>query len=87
MESLEHYYDAVLSLFVTDGWQEFIEDCRRFSSEADNIRQVKDAEDLYYRQGQLNIIDFVLGYENTIRNAKDEWDRQQASPDAEEGEE
>ena len=87
MESLESYYDAVLSMFMTTGWQEFLEDCRRFSNEADNIRQVKDAEDLFYRQGQLNIIDFVLNYESTIRNAKDEWDREQTLPSEEEGEE
>lgn len=67
---LEAFYDAVRTMFLNNGWHLFLEDLRRVSKNLRDVTSVTDAEDLFYRQGQLNIVDFVLGYQESINAAQ-----------------
>jgi len=60
------YYDNYFSLFMTDGWKQLMED---FGSNVANINSVeatKDAEDLQFRKGQLNVLGHLLNLENIM---------------------
>jgi hypothetical protein len=49
----------------TKGWAFLIEDFTKLKQELENIRTVKDAQSLSYRQGQLDILDLLLNRKKT----------------------
>ena len=60
-QELQTYYEATFSTMATDGWKFFIEDMEKLKATINNIYEVKDEQTLKFRQGQLDIIDLVLG--------------------------
>ena len=62
---LEHYYEETFSTMSTKGWAFLIEDFTKLKQELENIRTVKDAQSLSYRQGQLDILDLILNRKKT----------------------
>lgn len=59
-QSLEKYYEEQFSMFSTDGWKDLMEDLEKLKNQIENIRTVEDSQQLYYRQGQLDILDLML---------------------------
>jgi hypothetical protein len=49
----------------TQGWAFLIEDFTKLKQELENIRTVKDAQSLSFRQGQLDILDLILNRKKT----------------------
>lgn len=62
---LEHYYTETFSMMATEGWKVLMEDLEKLKQELENIRTVKDAQTLSYRQGQLDILDLILSRKKT----------------------
>lgn len=60
-KQLQQYYEEVFSTMATEGWKFFIEDMEKIKASINNIYEVKDEQTLKFRQGQLDIIDLVLG--------------------------
>ena len=58
---LQKYYEDTFSMMVTPGWEAFIEDITKLKANINNIYVVKTEQELKFRQGQLDIIDLVLG--------------------------
>ena len=52
-------------MMSTQGWKFLIEDFNKLKQELENIRTVKDAQTLSYRQGQLDILDLILNRKET----------------------
>lgn len=77
-QSLQTYYEETFSTMATQGWLFLMEDLEKLKQELDNIRTVKDAQSLSYRQGQLDILDLLLNrkktceevYEQLLQEAK-----------------
>lgn len=67
---LEKYYEDYFDLFITDGWKQFIKDLEESTGNF-NIRYVKTPDELYYAQGQLQVVDMILNWETTVRNGYD----------------
>jgi hypothetical protein len=75
---LQQYYEETFSTMSTQGWTFLMEDLNKLKDELDNIRTVKDAQSLSYRQGQLDILDLLLNrkktceevYEQLLQEAK-----------------
>ena len=59
-QSLAKYYEEQFSMFSTDGWKDLMEDLEKLKNQLENIRTVEDSQQLYYRQGQLDILDLML---------------------------
>ena len=57
---LENYYMASFEMFTSEGSKYLIEDFQKLATELNNIRTATDAQQLFYRQGQLDILDLVL---------------------------
>lgn len=67
---LEKYYETYFDLFITDGWKQFVEDVTESANSFD-VRNVPDESTLKFIQGQLAIMDKVMNWELSIRNAYD----------------
>lgn len=59
-QSLQKYYEEQFSMMATQGWADLIEDFRKFESNLNNLSTVADAQQLFFRQGQLDILNLVL---------------------------
>jgi len=64
-KELQVYYEETFSTMSTKGWVFLIEDFTKLKQELENIRTVKDAQSLSYRQGQLDILDLLLNRKKT----------------------
>lgn len=60
-KELQKYYEDTFSMMITPGWEAFIEDITKLKANINNIYVVKTEQELKFRQGQLDIIDLVLG--------------------------
>ena len=47
-------------MMASDGWKDFIEDVEKIIDTYNNVRSLKTSDDLYKRQGQLDILYWVL---------------------------
>ena len=64
-KELSTYYEETFSTMATKGWLFLMEDLEKLKQELENIRTVKDAQSLSYRQGQLDILDLLLNRKKT----------------------
>jgi hypothetical protein len=71
-KELEQYYENYYDLFASKGWKQFIEDIEGNRTLMSDITSIKDANDLYYRKGSLDILDRVLNLQTGIENAHKE---------------
>ena len=67
-QSLQTYYEETFSMMATQGWKALMEDLEKLKQELENIRTVKDAQILSYRQGQLDILDLILNRKKTCED-------------------
>jgi hypothetical protein len=67
-KELQVYYEETFSMMSTQGWTFLIEDLEKLKQELENIRTVKDAQSLSYRQGQLDILDLLLNRKKTCED-------------------
>lgn len=59
-KALQKYYEDRFSMMSTDGWKDFLEDVENMINAYNNVRSLKASEDLHKRQGQLDILYWVL---------------------------
>ena len=59
-KSLERYYEEAFTMFVTQGWIDLVEDMKALQSEVIKIENIKDEKDLWFRKGQLDILDLIV---------------------------
>lgn len=69
---LEAYYNSYFDLFRTDGWKQLIEDLKQNAEAISSVEATKDANDLYLRKGQLNVLAHIINLESVIENAFEE---------------
>jgi hypothetical protein len=67
-KELSTYYEETFSMMATKGWLFLMEDLEKLKQELENIRTVKDAQSLSYRQGQLDILDLLLNRKKTCED-------------------
>ena len=72
----QDYFDNYFDLFASEGWKQFIEDMEDNRTLMSDLLTVKDANDLYYRKGQLEtlnrIVNFQLAIETAYKEVTDE---------------
>ena len=62
----EQYYDNYFSLFRQQGWKQLVNDFGSNAMQINSVEATKDADDLQFRKGQLNIIGYLLNMENIM---------------------
>ena len=68
----EKYYNNYFDLFRSDGWKQLTEELTQNAATINNVAMVKDAEDLFFRKGQLEVLVYLLQFEDSINNSYDD---------------
>ena len=70
--NLQTYYEETFNTMSTKGWSFLIEDFEEIKASLNNLSTVNDTQTLFYRQGQLDIIELVLGRKATCEKVFEE---------------
>lgn len=57
---LEKYYEEQFNMMSSKGWKDLLEDFNKLKTNINDITLTTDTQDLYFRKGQLDILDLVL---------------------------
>ena len=68
-KELQDYYEERFSTFATKGWVDFIEDMKALQQPLLNIKSIKTEQELQFRKGQLDILDWVIGLQEMSEKA------------------
>lgn len=63
---LQEYYENLLELFSTSGWKQFLEDIGDNLEILGDITTIPDEKQFWFRRGQVEAIQRVLAYEESI---------------------
>ena len=69
---LQTYYEETFNTMSTEGWKYLIEDFEEIKVSLNNLSTVNDTQTLFYRQGQLDIIELILGRKATCEKVFEE---------------
>jgi len=58
---LQRYYEETFNTMSTKGWEFLIEDFEEIKASLNDLSTVTDTQSLYFRKGQLDILELVLG--------------------------
>lgn len=58
---IKQYYEERFSTMASIGWKDFLDDLTALKAPIEDISTIKTVDMLYFRQGQLDIINWVLG--------------------------
>lgn len=65
----QQYFDKYFDLFASQGWKQFIEDMEGNRDLMSDLMTVKDANDLFYRKGQVDVLNRIVNFQDSIENA------------------
>jgi hypothetical protein len=68
----QDYFDNYFDLFASQGWKQFIADMEDNRTLISDLLTVKDADDLFYRKGQLDTLNRIVNFQLAIENAFEE---------------
>jgi hypothetical protein len=71
-QETQEYYDNYFNLFMSDGWKQLMQDFNNNAVQINSVEAVKDADDVYFRKGQLNVLAHLLNMENIVSTNYDE---------------
>ncbi len=66
---LQKYYEDSFSTFATDGWKHQLEDLRAMRDAYANLAGINTAEQLWFRKGQIDILDTMLNRHEAMEMA------------------
>lgn len=69
---LQTYYEDAFSMMATPGWKMLMEDVKRIKDNFSDITSVTDAQQLYFRQGQVDNLNWLLGLKGLYEQAYEE---------------
>ena len=64
-KELQVYYEETFSMMSTQGWALLMEDFQKLKASLNDLSTVADTQSLYFRQGQLDILNLVLKRKET----------------------
>lgn len=59
-KNLQDYYEEAFHMFSLQGWKDLVDDMKALQSEVTKIENIKDEKDLWFRRGQLDILDLIV---------------------------
>lgn len=70
----ENYFNELNMMFSSEGWKTFKQEIEATARNVDRLGDVKDANELFFRKGQLVILGNILNFENQVAAAQAEAD-------------
>jgi hypothetical protein len=71
-KELQVYYEEMFSTMATKGWSLLMEDFQALKASLNDLSTVADTQDLYFRKGQLDILNLVLQRKEICEKAFEE---------------
>jgi hypothetical protein len=71
-KELQVYYEEMFSMMATQGWSLLMEDFQALKASLNDLSTVTDTQDLYFRKGQLDILNLVLQRKEICEKAYEE---------------
>ena len=65
----ETYYNNYFDIFNTDGWKQLLEDFKSNAIIINSVEATKDADDMFFRKGQLNVLAHLINFEAITVNS------------------
>lgn len=59
-KELMEYYENQFSMMSMVGWKELMDDLQKIKDNVNNLSLVSDAHELFFRKGQLDILELLL---------------------------
>ena len=69
---LQTYYEERFALFSMTGWKDLIEDMQMMKESTDKISGINTEAELYFKKGELSIVNWVIGLEELSINTYEE---------------
>jgi hypothetical protein len=69
---LQKYYEARFDMTSSQGWQDLIEDIQILIDNYNDVTKVNSVEDLYKKQGQLDILNWIVSLRDISERAYEE---------------
>ena len=66
----EQYYNTYFDLFMLDGWNQFLADVQA-AADTINLLALTDAKELHIAQGQMQVFQKLLNWQDSITNTYD----------------
>jgi len=74
-QELQEYYESSFEMFFSIGWRYFIEDMDALRESIDNLSAVKGTEELWFKKGQLDILELILERKKAFETAYEDIKR------------
>ena len=74
---LEKYYTEQFSMMATQGWTDLVEDFLKLKTSINDVTLTTDTQDLFYRKGQLDILDLILKRKETAEQVYEELNNEE----------
>ena len=71
-KELQKYYEGQFSLMAMPGWAELMEDLQKFRTSINELSTVTDEQQLFFRKGQIDVLDLVLTRKQACEKAYEE---------------
>jgi len=59
-KALQKYYEDRFDMMSKQGWNDLVEDAKELRSSLNNVTSVANEADLYFKKGQLDILQWIL---------------------------
>lgn len=70
-EDLE-FYERRFDLFALKGWTDLVEDFEQLKKNLENLAQISTEQDLWYRKGQVEMINYLIQLKTLTEQAYEE---------------
>lgn len=71
-KDLDRYYQERFITTGTPGWSEWMEEVKVLRDSYADISHVRNAEELYFRKGQVDILDWILNVRELATSTYDD---------------
>lgn len=65
-DELRNWYEEQFTLFNTQGYKDLIEQMKEMQNNYENLRNLPSDDTLKFRQGQLDILDWITGWQTSV---------------------
>lgn len=65
-DELRNWYEEQFTLFNTQGYKDLIEQMKEMQKNYENLRNLPSDDTLRFRQGQLDILDWIVGWQESV---------------------
>jgi hypothetical protein len=63
-------------MMATQGWADLLEDLNKLKDSLNNLSLVTDTQDLFFRKGQIDILDLILKRKDTCEQVYQELENE-----------